>query len=133
MVMGVVLVFVIVLMFFRVVLGCQFYEGYGQIECIVGCCLSMFGDWIVGYVGVLMLCNLIKFVDVEEMNYMVVEGEGEVCVKGLNVFQGYLKDLVKIVEVLDKDGWLYIGDIGKWLLNGILKIIDRKKYIFKLV
>ncbi|XP_072873864.1 long-chain-fatty-acid--CoA ligase 1 isoform X3 [Chlorocebus sabaeus] len=121
-----------VLTFLRAALGCQFYEGYGQTECTAGCCLSMPGDWTAGHVGAPMPCNLIKLVDVEEMNYMAAEGEGEVCVKGPNVFQGYLKDPAKTAEALDKDGWLHTGDIGKWLPNGTLKIIDRKKHIFKL-
>lgn len=52
--------------------------------------------------------------------------------KGPNVFKGYLKDKEKTAEALDENGWLYTGDIGKWLPNGTLKIIDRKKHIFKL-
>ncbi|XP_064333631.1 long-chain-fatty-acid--CoA ligase 1 isoform X3 [Camelus dromedarius] len=121
-----------VLTFLRAALGCQFYEGYGQTECAAGCCLTVAGDWTAGHVGAPMPCNLIKLVDVEEMNYLAAKGEGEVCVKGPNVFQGYLKDPAKTAEVLDKDGWLHTGDIGKWLPNGTLKIIDRKKHIFKL-
>ncbi|XP_023076752.1 long-chain-fatty-acid--CoA ligase 1 isoform X3 [Piliocolobus tephrosceles] len=121
-----------VLTFLRAALGCQFYEGYGQTECTAGCCLSMPGDWTAGHVGAPMPCSLIKLVDVEEMNYLAAEGEGEVCVKGPNVFQGYLNDPAKTAEALDKDGWLHTGDIGKWLPNGTLKIIDRKKHIFKL-
>ncbi|KFV48587.1 Long-chain-fatty-acid--CoA ligase 1, partial [Gavia stellata] len=121
-----------VLTFLRTALGCQFYEGYGQTECTAGCSLSLPGDWTAGHVGAPMPCNIIKLVDVQEMNYLAAKGEGEVCVKGPNVFRGYLKDPEKTAEALDKDGWLHTGDIGKWLPNGTLKIVDRKKHIFKL-
>ncbi|XP_038610895.1 long-chain-fatty-acid--CoA ligase 1 isoform X2 [Tachyglossus aculeatus] len=121
-----------VLTFLRAALGCQFYEGYGQTECTAGCCLSIPGDWTAGHVGAPMPCNHIKLVDIEEMNYFAAKGEGEVCVKGSNVFRGYLKDPEKTAEALDEDGWLHTGDVGKWLPNGVLKIIDRKKHIFKL-
>ncbi|XP_053559852.1 long-chain-fatty-acid--CoA ligase 1 isoform X1 [Bombina bombina] len=121
-----------VLTFLRAALGCQFYEGYGQTECTAGCSLTIPGDWTAGHVGAPMPCNHLKLVDVEEMNYFAANGEGEVCVKGSNVFQGYLKDEEKTTEALDKDGWLHTGDVGKWLPNGTLKIIDRKKHIFKL-
>uniref|UniRef100_A0AAR2KP74 Long-chain-fatty-acid--CoA ligase n=1 Tax=Pygocentrus nattereri TaxID=42514 RepID=A0AAR2KP74_PYGNA len=121
-----------VLTFLRAALGCQFYEGYGQTECTAGCSMSLPGDWTAGHVGAPLPCNYVKLVDVSEMNYCAANGEGEVCVKGPNVFQGYLKDPEKTAEAIDKDGWLHTGDIGKWLLNGTLKIIDRKKHIFKL-
>ncbi|XP_051875567.1 long-chain-fatty-acid--CoA ligase 1a isoform X2 [Pristis pectinata] len=121
-----------VLTFVRAALGCQFYEGYGQTECTAGCSMTIPGDWSAGHVGAPMPCNLIKLVDVEEMNYFAAEGEGEVCVKGPNVFSGYLKDPEKTAEALDENNWLHTGDIGKWLPNGTLKIIDRKKNIFKL-
>ncbi|KAM4708501.1 long-chain-fatty-acid--CoA ligase 1 isoform 2-T2 [Discoglossus pictus] len=121
-----------VLTFLRAALGCQFYEGYGQTECTAGCSLTVPGDWTAGHVGAPMPCNHVKLVDVEEMNYFASKGEGEVCVKGANTFQGYLKDDEKTAEALDQDGWVHTGDIGKWLPNGTLKIIDRKKHIFKL-
>ncbi|XP_036620251.1 long-chain-fatty-acid--CoA ligase 1-like isoform X1 [Trichosurus vulpecula] len=121
-----------VLTFLRAALGCHFLEGYGQTECAAGCSLTVPGDWTAGHVGAPIPSNLVKLVDVEEMNYLAAKGEGEICVKGPNVFKGYLKDPAKTAEALDKDGWLHTGDIGKWLPNGTLKIIDRKKHIFKL-
>ncbi|KAK1787974.1 hypothetical protein P4O66_016451 [Electrophorus voltai] len=121
-----------VLSFLRAALGCQVYEAYGQTECTAGCTFTTPGDWTSGHVGAPLPCNLIKLADVPEKNYFASKGEGEVCVKGANVFKGYLKDPVKTAETLDSDGWLHTGDIGKWLPNGTLKIIDRKKHIFKL-
>ncbi|XP_050754656.1 long-chain-fatty-acid--CoA ligase 5 isoform X1 [Gymnogyps californianus] len=121
-----------VLTFLRAALGCQIFEAYGQTECSAGCTFSVPGDWTVGHVGAPLACNIIKLDDVEEMNYFSSNNEGEVCIKGPNVFKGYLKDPEKTAEALDKDGWLHTGDIGKWLPNGTLKIIDRKKNIFKL-
>uniref|UniRef100_A0A668B062 Arachidonate--CoA ligase n=1 Tax=Myripristis murdjan TaxID=586833 RepID=A0A668B062_9TELE len=121
-----------VLGFLRAALGCQVYEAYGQTECTAGCTFTTPGDWTSGHVGAPLPCNLIKLVDVAEKNYFASKGEGEVCVKGPNVFKGYLKDPERTAETLDADGWLHTGDIGKWLPNGTLKIIDRKKHIFKL-
>ncbi|XP_053524399.1 long-chain-fatty-acid--CoA ligase 5 isoform X2 [Artibeus jamaicensis] len=121
-----------VLTFLRAALGCPVYEAYGQTECTAGCTLTSPGDWKPGHVGVPLACNHVKLEDVADMNYFSVNGEGEVCIKGTNVFKGYLKDAAKTAEALDEDGWLHTGDIGRWLPNGTLKIVDRKKNIFKL-
>ncbi|KAJ8015157.1 hypothetical protein DPEC_G00023230 [Dallia pectoralis] len=121
-----------VLMFLRAVLGCHFYEGYGQTECTAGCTMSVPGDWTAGHVGAPLSCNTVKLVDVADMNYLAADGEGEVCVKGANVFSGYLMDPERTQETIDADGWVHTGDIGKWLPNGTLKIVDRKKHIFKM-
>ncbi|KAF7253888.1 Long-chain-fatty-acid--CoA ligase 5 [Varanus komodoensis] len=121
-----------VLTFLRAALGCQIFEAYGQTECTAGCTFSLPGDWETGHVGPPLACNIVKLEDVAEMNYFASNNEGEICVKGPNVFKGYLKDPEKTAEALDKDGWLHTGDIGKWMPNGTLKIIDRKKNIFKL-
>uniref|UniRef100_A0A8C9FG58 long-chain-fatty-acid--CoA ligase n=1 Tax=Pavo cristatus TaxID=9049 RepID=A0A8C9FG58_PAVCR len=74
-----------VLTFLRTALGCQFYEGYGQTECTAGCSLSMPGDWTAGHVGAPMACNIIKLVDVQEMNYLAAKGEGEAFLIGVVV------------------------------------------------
>ena len=39
----------------------------------------------------------------------------QVCLKGGNIFKGYLKDEEKTAEALDKQGWLHTGDIGEWM------------------
>ncbi|XP_061584896.1 long-chain-fatty-acid--CoA ligase 1 isoform X2 [Cololabis saira] len=121
-----------VLSFLRASLGCMIFEGYGQTECTGGCTFSMPGDASTGHVGPPLPCAMVKVVDIPDMNYYAKNGEGEICIRGPSVFKGYLKDPENTAEALKSDGWLHTGDVGQWLPNGTLRIIDRKKHIFKL-
>lgn len=58
--------------------------------------------------------------------------KGEILLKGPSITKGYFKDAQKTAELFDVDGFLHTGDIGHLLPDGKLKIIDRKKHIFKL-
>jgi len=53
--------------------------------------------------------------------------DGEGCIRGGNVFEGYLDDPEKTAEALDAYGTLHSGDIGEFDDEGYLRIIDRKK------
>lgn len=128
-----------VIKFLRVAFSCHVVEGYGQTESCAGSTVTLPGDNRgAGNVGVPLTCNAIKLVDVPEMSYTckdVLDGapcpRGEICFRGPNVFAGYYKDAELTAEALDADGWLHSGDIGCWLPDQTLKIIDRKKNIFK--
>jgi long-chain acyl-CoA synthetase len=54
--------------------------------------------------------------------------DGEILVRGRNVFAGYLKDEEATADTL-RDGWLHSGDLGEFDADGFLTITGRKKDI----
>jgi long-chain acyl-CoA synthetase len=54
--------------------------------------------------------------------------DGEVLIKGPNIFQGYYKNEAATKETLD-NGWLHTGDLGRLDEDGFLYITGRKKDI----
>jgi len=121
--------------FLRIALSSEFSEGYGLTEtcCIVSS--SCDGDLQFGHVGLPVSCVECKLVDVPDMNYLTTDSpcpRGEIWVRGSNVFKGYYKQPEITAECLTEDGWFATGDVGAWQPDGNLRIIDRKKNIFKL-
>ncbi|KAF6140856.1 hypothetical protein GIB67_042269 [Kingdonia uniflora] len=120
--------------FLRVVACSHVLQGYGLTESCAGSFVSIPNELsMLGTVGPPVPNVDVCLESVPEMGYDARSStpRGEICIRGKTLFSGYYKreDLTK--EVLH-DGWLHTGDIGEWQPNGAMKIIDRKKNIFKL-
>jgi long-chain acyl-CoA synthetase len=119
--------------FFLAIYGCSFYEGYGQTEATAAVAGTLPGDFNVGHVGCVAPCCHLKLADVPNMGLdWRRDGKGEICIRGPVCTPGYWKMPEKTKELYDEDGWLHTGDIGSWMPNGTIKIVDRCKNIFKL-
>lgn len=96
------------------------YEGYGLTEASPLISVNSYQDGVlIGSVGPA----------IPGVEFKLAE-DGEILVKGPNVMQGYYNNPEATAEVI-KDGWLYTGDIGEIIDNKFLKIVDRKKEMFK--
>lgn len=127
--------------FMKLAFCCPFAEGYGQTECLGGQFVTDPEDATMGHVGGPIPHVEFKLIDVPEMNYFSTDKDedgnlaprGEILCRSRAVIPGYYKNEEKTSEAVDEDGWLHSGDIGMVQPdNGALKIIDRRKNIFKL-
>jgi long-chain acyl-CoA synthetase len=97
--------------------GVLVLEGWGMTETSTAATIATPDDFKFGTIGKPFPGVEIKIAD-----------DGEILVKGPNVFQGYYKNEEATRETL-VDGWLHTGDIGEIDEDGFVKITGRKKDI----
>ncbi len=96
--------------------GIMVIEGYGMTECCAPATMSNIADYRIGTVG-----RPLPGVDIK------IADDGEILIKGDNVFKGYWKMPEETKDSFTQDGYFMSGDIGLFDEAGFLMITDRKK------
>ena len=106
-------------------------KGYGMTESVAATCYTFPGTNEPGSIGIPMVGNTYKICDVETGKELELGEEGEICVNGPTLMQGYLNNQEETNLMLRKhnDGklWLHTGDIGYISSNGIVYYTQRLK------
>jgi long-chain acyl-CoA synthetase len=126
----------------------QFIQGYGLTETCAGLTVQEPDDLRSGCIGPPIPSVEIKLVSTPDIGdkagqpYLSTDrfdvdgnpvfGRGEVVVRGTNISSGYYMEPEKTKEEFKADGWFHTGDIGQFLSDGSLRIVDRKKNLVKL-
>ncbi len=107
-------------------LGVPLLEGYGLTETSPIISVNTEQNKKRGSVGCCMPDVKARITD-DDGNELPRNVEGEICVKGPNVFSGYFGNNEATREAFDKEGWFKTGDIGIIDDEGFIFIRDRKK------
>jgi long-chain acyl-CoA synthetase len=96
--------------------GITILEGYGLTETSAAATVNRPARNKIGTVGLPLPGVAIKIAD-----------DGEILLRGPNVFSGYWHNQAASAEILDADGWLQSGDTGSLDHEGFLQVTGRKK------
>ncbi|WP_299889931.1 long-chain fatty acid--CoA ligase [uncultured Ruegeria sp.] len=99
-------------------IGVPLVEGFGMTETAGLASLNTTEENRIGTIGRAVAGNDIRISD-----------QGEIQLKGMNVFQGYWRNNAKTAETFTSDGWLRTGDLGHIDDDGYITITGRLKDI----
>ena len=97
-------------------LGLPLHQGWGLTETAALCAVQRPDDLEVGVVG--------APIDGVEIRLGM---DGEILVRGPNVFIGYEAEAERTASAFDADGFFRTGDVGRLASDGRLEIVDRVK------
>ena len=107
------------------VTGCIVSEGYGMTESSPVISMNPLGFQKIGTAGIPVSGTDIKVVD-DQGKEQLVDGIGELCIRGGQVMAGYWKQPEQTAETI-VEGWLHTGDIVSVNKDGYISIVDRLK------
>ena len=125
-------------MFFRCA-GLTILQGYGLTETSPVMAANKPGNEVVGVVGQIIpgvtvgiqdlnTGEIVAQISGEDYPSDLTSKEGEILNRGPNTMKGYWKNEEATKEMIDEDGWLHTGDVGRFV-NGNLQITDRIKHM----
>jgi fatty-acyl-CoA synthase len=111
--------------------GMKIIEGYGLTEGTCASCMNPYhGERKIGSIGLRLPYQEMKVFIVDEEGVFVREAQtdeiGEVCIKGPNVFHGYL-DPAHNKKIWPLPGWFNTGDLGRQDKDGYFWLTGRRK------
>tara|TARA_R110002124_G_scaffold194258_3_gene361359 strand:- start:1095 stop:2978 length:1884 start_codon:yes stop_codon:yes gene_type:complete len=119
--------------------GLTILQGYGLTETSPVIAANRVGEEVTGVVGAVIPGVTVGIKDLKTGEIIAqISGEdyptdlsceaGEILCKGPNVMKGYWRNEEATKEMIDEDGWLHTGDVGRFV-GGNLKITDRIKHM----
>ncbi|MEU2657699.1 4-coumarate--CoA ligase family protein [Streptomyces sp. NPDC007325] len=85
-----------------------------------------------GTVGRLLPSTELRILSLDDPSKDAAPGEeGEIAIRGPQVMKGYLGRPDATAEMIDADGWVHTGDIGRVDADGWLYVVDRVKELIK--
>lgn len=119
--------------------GLNILEGYGLTETSPVMCCNRYGEEKMGTVGKVINGvtvgiqrlddgKIIAQISGEDYPTELTSEPGEILNRGPNTMKGYWKNDEATKDMIDSEGWLHTGDVGRFV-NGRLEITDRIKHM----
>nr|AIT83214.1 4-coumarate:CoA ligase [Inonotus obliquus] len=109
-------------------------QGWGMSEGVCGSCIFALHERDASGVGYLLSGMSARLVPADGSDYsrsLGLNQEGEVLLKGPNIFPGYWQKEKETSDAFTEDGWYKTGDIGVMERDGKMRIVDRRKELIK--